>query len=1310
MGNYCSSGQKKDKDNVSEKSEESPAYQIADKTQETKEPPLAQPEADSNDTNGIIKANDVCGRLNSTNQSGDSISASPMCISAPVDISTLLNLPQNLTSLYGRPTVSRRIEKDKKIVLYVLAADDSYQMEKSILQKLQINLQEYYRCKGFEIHISDIHVSESYSKTNTFDLNNWLDQPLEAQCGHHLAANCLAEITRHSTDSYVIPILFLNSTLGDPLLPLTIENQDFANAISAADNCGKLLLEKWYILDEKSQPSCYRLKSIKVEKENIANFDEELNSLMLNLVEIFSRELRDSYLTTVVEQEINNTVLMSQELAKRCLWIQNPNSQGKNDENMNPLEIEMNRRLSNIHNDLKTQLAEKHIIKMPVASQQQQEQFLSVFHSSLSSEIDAIIDEHTNKFQIPYCTFGVDRRLLTELEEVNRHSQILNQNCANFSIIENVKSYLNGNSTSPLIVYGKNGSGKSVLSAKIAQSIHTWIPECSFVLRYSNLTAISSDITSILSTITEQISVLLKESPNECIHTQQSYTKLFSRLIHKAKHQIVILIDSVDKLYDIKDMDWLPTELVNNVKIILTVTSTSKNHDDFDSTSLLKALKVKINAQNFLYLSSFTQEQWEDVLTFGSGATNGALQLPESWKKSDEKAPIQAKILWWLAWLGQRKLENLSISHISEKVFEILENKFGLTTVKYLITLITASRDGLLETEIFEMLESSKIVDGSITKLWTNFSWTMGPLLLHNKNIKIMDSTIRAVAEKRYESDMECAHKILHDYFVQQPNVYFDSKKKESCYNTRKFTELPYHSFKIDKKEYETSQYLTNLTWLHDKIDSTGCVQLLFDIYLISPPVQSNEMSPNARNIKLAEHIEFLIRFLEIHFKSLNYDAQQLQSLLSTFIKAELSKRSDLSSNSIIQGWQNEIKSGDAYIERLYIENDDDDNDEEISENGDECDSNKNGYDFLINTNVNESFAISLSTDREEICVWNVLECSKVRTLNGVPQPSSVCLVGEYELAVLCKREIRVLDLNEGKFKVTLKGVMNQKMPYFGLHDPQHLVCLSRNRMYVNLMNMESGDCVTTFKAGEDRFLNSLLVSGDGRILVCGDETSKPFPLLVWHLTQRKLLYDLRIPHHDFITSLSAITHEGSYVCVVAKELNEPAPNFIVVYDLQSGTLFKKWKPSCNTVSLAISQANTCVIAGLEDARILIWDLVTGNCRCSLTGHNAPVTLLKLDPLGKVLLSGDSEGRDRSIRLWDLSSGKSLSVYTPSKQITACELTSNGKFITLALKNKRKLVTLQLSDGSNGNAIESNDDSAIYGDKENEGKVFNLND
>lgn len=151
-----------------------------------------------------------------------------------------------------------------------------------------------------------------------------------------------------------------------------------------------------------------------------------------------------------------------------------------------------------------------------------------------------------------------------------------------------------------------------------------------------------------------------------------------------------------------------------------------------------------------------------------------------------------------MAWLGERKLENLGIAHISEKVFEILENKFGAASVKYLITLINASRDGLLEIDIINLLEESKIVKGenfsnftipedfilifmtgSVAKLWTNFCWMMGPLLLHNKTIKLMDSVLRSVAEKRYESDMESAHKILFEYFEKQPDIFSNKKDKE---------------------------------------------------------------------------------------------------------------------------------------------------------------------------------------------------------------------------------------------------------------------------------------------------------------------------------------------------------------------------------------------------------------------------------------------------------------------------------------------------------------------------------------------------
>lgn len=74
-------------------------------------------------------------------------------------------------------------------------------------------------------------------------------------------------------------------------------------------------------------------------------------------MEIFSKELRDLYLTTVVEQEINNTVLISQELSKRCIWIQTGQLPSKTLENGTSLEIEINRRLNNINTELKVSKA-----------------------------------------------------------------------------------------------------------------------------------------------------------------------------------------------------------------------------------------------------------------------------------------------------------------------------------------------------------------------------------------------------------------------------------------------------------------------------------------------------------------------------------------------------------------------------------------------------------------------------------------------------------------------------------------------------------------------------------------------------------------------------------------------------------------------------------------------------------------------------------------------------------------------------------------------------------------------------------------
>lgn len=162
---------------------------------------------------------------------------------------------------------------------------------------------------------------------------------------------------------------------------------------------------------------------------------------------------------------------------------------------------------------------------------------------------------------------------------------------------------------------------------------------------------------------------------------------------------------------------------------------------------------------------------------------------------------------------------------------------------------------------------------------------------------------------------------------------------------------------------------MTNLTWLHNKIKSTGCVQLLLDINLTSPPKyqQSESQSPDISKPKL--HLDFLKKFLQNFFRPLNYDAQQIYSLLSTNIKQQSLKRSDVAQDAIIQGWRAEIEEGSVVrIEKISEGNEE----QEVGEQ--ESEGNENGYDFLINTNRDENFVISLSTDREEICVWDVLK------------------------------------------------------------------------------------------------------------------------------------------------------------------------------------------------------------------------------------------------------------------------------------------------------------------------------------------------
>lgn len=71
------------------------------------------------------------------------------------------------------------------------------------------------------------------------------------------------------------------------------------------------------------------------------------------------------------------------------------------------------------------------------------------------------------------------------------------------------------------------------------------------------------------------------------------------------------------------------------------------------------------------------------------------------------------QIFWWLTWLDEFDFEDTTLSNICDKVFETLEKKFKPTVVRFLISLLITSRDGLRETELIDLMKESKLVEGN---------------------------------------------------------------------------------------------------------------------------------------------------------------------------------------------------------------------------------------------------------------------------------------------------------------------------------------------------------------------------------------------------------------------------------------------------------------------------------------------------------------------------------------------------------------------------------------------------------------------
>lgn len=100
-------------------------------------------------------------------------------------------------------------------------------------------------------------------------------------------------------------------------------------------------------------------------------------------------------------------------------------------------------------------------------------------------------------------------------QEVAQHAvccrKFCSSSCVQREALDRIKSYLTGQSNSPLVIHGQQGSGKTWLVAMAANESQSWVgSEVAVVVRFLGTTHHSSKVHSLLQSICQQLCVVFK--------------------------------------------------------------------------------------------------------------------------------------------------------------------------------------------------------------------------------------------------------------------------------------------------------------------------------------------------------------------------------------------------------------------------------------------------------------------------------------------------------------------------------------------------------------------------------------------------------------------------------------------------------------------------------------------------------------------------------------------------------------------------------------------------------------------------------
>jgi hypothetical protein len=213
--------------------------------------------------------------------------------------------------------------------------------------------------------------------------------------------------------------------------------------------------------------------------------------------------------------------------------------------------------------------------------------------------------------------------------------------------------------------------------------------------------------------------------------------------------------------------------------------------------------------------------------------------------------------------------------------------------------------------------------------------------------------------------------------------------------------------------------------------------------------------------------------------------------------------------------------------------------------------------------------------------------------------------------------------------------------------DGQTLVSGSNDKT-IKIWQLNTGKLLRSFK-GDSGAISSVAISTDGNFLIAGSHDTPKSNVKVWDLKAGNLIHTL-LGHHKAVNCI-AISPDAQILA--------SASNKIKIWHLHKGDRLCTLWHSYTVNSVAISPDNSILVSGSIDSKIRLWNPLTGELLCTLTGHSDEVKSVAITPDGQTLISGSA---DNTLKIWHLNTGKLLNTLTGhSAQVNSVAISPCGQ-------------------------------------------------